>query len=116
MSPGSRVVCFFFFKCAAPPRPLPSSPTPPPPALPAAPDSESVQHADERLRHQLGDDQREWRGRLLQRRLEPQPAAQLGDLDRKSTRLNSSHSQISYAVFCLQKKKPTDHLSLLPQT
>src|SRR5688572_31703357 len=27
------------------------------------------------------------------------------DLDRKSTRLNSSHSQISYAVFCLKKKK-----------
>src|SRR2546430_11163554 len=27
------------------------------------------------------------------------------DRDRKSTRLNSSHSQISYAVFCLQKKK-----------
>src|SRR2546430_3330026 len=30
-------------------------------------------------------------------------------LDRKSTRLNSSHSQISYAVFCL-KKKNTDML------
>src|SRR2546430_7842917 len=37
--------------------------------------------------------------------------------DRKSTRLNSSHSQISYAVFCLKKKKyttfphtPPDHL------
>src|SRR2546430_8216550 len=29
-------------------------------------------------------------------------------LDRKSTRLNSSHSQISYAVFCLKKKK-TQH-------
>src|SRR2546427_4418896 len=29
------------------------------------------------------------------------------DLDRKSTRLNSSHSQISYAVFCLKKKKKT---------
>src|SRR5688572_32811525 len=28
-------------------------------------------------------------------------------LDRKSTRLNSSHSQISYAVFCLKKKKKT---------
>src|SRR2546430_10084183 len=28
--------------------------------------------------------------------------------DRKSTRLNSSHSQISYAVFCLKKKKPAD--------
>src|SRR5256886_2812823 len=27
-------------------------------------------------------------------------------IDRKSTRLNSSHSQISYAVFCLKKKKP----------
>src|SRR2546430_10720298 len=28
-------------------------------------------------------------------------------LDRKSTRLNSSHSQISYAVFCFKKKKTT---------
>src|SRR5688572_33346002 len=27
------------------------------------------------------------------------------EIDRKSTRLNSSHSQISYAVFCLKKKK-----------
>src|SRR2546430_7669786 len=31
--------------------------------------------------------------------------------DRKSTRLNSSHSQISYAVFCLKKKKNTSSLS-----
>src|SRR2546427_7476615 len=30
-----------------------------------------------------------------------------GAADRKSTRLNSSHSQISYAVFCLKKKKKT---------
>src|SRR2546427_6391721 len=29
--------------------------------------------------------------------------------DRKSTRLNSSHSQISYAVFCLKKKKKINH-------
>src|SRR2546427_5774535 len=29
----------------------------------------------------------------------------VGGTDRKSTRLNSSHSQISYAVFCLKKKK-----------
>src|SRR3712207_7006184 len=28
--------------------------------------------------------------------------------DRKSTRLNSSHANISYAVFCLKKKKPDD--------
>src|SRR5688572_32755969 len=40
-----------------------------------------------------------------------QPRARLDDgsrahaLDRKSTRLNSSHSQISYAVFCLKKKR-----------
>src|SRR2546430_13701660 len=32
--------------------------------------------------------------------------------DRKSTRLNSSHSQISYAVFCLKKKKLRQHVSL----
>src|SRR2546430_9811260 len=31
--------------------------------------------------------------------------------DRKSTRLNSSHSQISYAVFCLKKKKKDDSVS-----
>src|SRR2546430_3103875 len=31
--------------------------------------------------------------------------------DRKSTRLNSSHSQISYAVFCLKKKKKPDEHS-----
>src|SRR5688572_31560588 len=32
-------------------------------------------------------------------------------LDRKSTRLNSSHSQISYAVFCLKKKKKTQKIT-----
>src|SRR5688572_31778607 len=35
--------------------------------------------------------------------------------DRKSTRLNSSHSQISYAVFCLKKKKKTLH-NTIPHT
>src|SRR2546427_8082667 len=35
---------------------------------------------------------------------------QVSDVDRKSTRLNSSHSQISYAVFCLKKKKQTKAL------
>src|SRR6266568_4827173 len=32
-------------------------------------------------------------------------ALDIGEADRKSTRLNSSHSSISYAVFCLKKKK-----------
>src|SRR2546430_5294902 len=34
-------------------------------------------------------------------------------LDRKSTRLNSSHSQISYAVFCLKKKKKKKYTHIL---
>src|SRR5437660_6292301 len=34
-----------------------------------------------------------------------QPSTVLSGLDRKSTRLNSSHVAISYAVFCLKKKK-----------
>src|SRR5688572_32063267 len=50
------------------------------------------------------------RGRKSQQALEI-----LGRADRKSTRLNSSHSQISYAVFCLKKKKkqerPRSHQS-----
>src|SRR5688572_31425560 len=36
--------------------------------------------------------------------------------DRKSTRLNSSHSQISYAVFCLKKKKKTHYNTIYSQT
>src|SRR2546430_5440266 len=35
--------------------------------------------------------------------------------DRKSTRLNSSHSQISYAVFCLKKKKSEQGLCVEPE-
>src|SRR5438270_6902588 len=35
-------------------------------------------------------------------------ARRVDDRDRKSTRLNSSHSQISYAVFCLKKKTTDD--------
>src|SRR5688572_32324194 len=35
--------------------------------------------------------------------------------DRKSTRLNSSHSQISYAVFCLKKKKHQCKFTLAPR-
>src|SRR2546430_9186359 len=35
--------------------------------------------------------------------------------DRKSTRLNSSHSQISYAVFCLKKKKKQQYIHLISE-
>src|SRR2546421_6035487 len=37
----------------------------------------------------------------------PPPIRDISTPDRKSTRLNSSHDQISYAVFCLKKKKIT---------
>src|SRR2546430_10342242 len=47
----------------------------------------------------FGDDEFEMRVILAQRGNEA-----FGGIDRKSTRLNSSHSQISYAVFCLKKK------------
>src|SRR2546421_8473155 len=38
------------------------------------------------------------------------------DPDRKSTRLNSSHDQISYAVFCLKKKKEYSGEAVKPHT
>src|SRR3712207_9415258 len=41
-----------------------------------------------------------------------QLAAELGRQDRKSTRLNSSHANISYAVFCLKKKKKKTDLTM----
>src|SRR5699024_12798182 len=40
---------------------------------------------------------------------EPLRLVAAGVEDRKSTRLNSSHVSISYAVFCLQKKKKEEH-------
>src|SRR3712207_8625104 len=43
--------------------------------------------------------------RLLLGRAPQEGAAGAGTEDRKSTRLNSSHANISYAVFCLKKKK-----------
>src|SRR3712207_7149861 len=36
--------------------------------------------------------------------------------DRKSTRLNSSHANISYAVFCLQKKNPASPVTRMPSS
>src|SRR5204862_6961371 len=41
-------------------------------------------------------------------RVAPDRRVRRRPLDRKSTRLNSSHVEISYAVFCLKKKKSSD--------
>src|SRR3712207_7286622 len=40
----------------------------------------------------------------------------VGGQDRKSTRLNSSHANISYAVFCLKKKKKLYTITTTPQS
>src|SRR5256885_13260389 len=72
--------------------------------------SEIVPHADEPA--VVGDDRRH------DRETEP-GAVGLGReiwLDRKSTRLNSSHLVISYAVFCLKKKTNNHSVLLVPLT
>src|SRR5690606_37138982 len=56
-------------------------------------------HRDRRRRHPARNRQEPLRRRARRRSL------QVGHPDRKSTRLNSSHVKISYAVFCLKKKK-----------
>src|SRR2546430_14831217 len=79
-------------------------------ALPISPDSTAH---DQRARGARGDARRaDHRRGASQRRLAHPHRGHgrrpHGDLDRKSTRLNSSHSQISYAVFCLKKKNVID--------
>src|SRR3712207_7067230 len=61
-----------------------------------------LEHGGDRLldRRDLVEDRHEHRERGHERRSN---LARVGD--RKSTRLNSSHANISYAVFCLKKKK-----------
>src|SRR3989449_6974867 len=66
-------------------------------------------HRPPRVDPAAGEDER-FRERQLERvQLNPRDAHGLADRDRKSTRLNSSHGYISYAVFCLKKKKKTEH-------
>src|SRR3989475_9518779 len=65
--------------------------------LPAEPASPTVPPRRRVVYEQADRDARDLAARLV------------GLADRKSTRLNSSHSQISYAVFCLKKKKIKTH-------
>src|SRR5439155_22311877 len=80
----------------------------------------------EALRDAVGPDERHLHGPFRERRypqillerhvarelqaLPDRPAMDHTQRDRKSTRLNSSHVAISYAVFCLKKKNNRDHL------
>src|SRR5438874_9712781 len=94
---------FFFFLCYGDHRDLHSFPT--------RRSSDLVARPDAPRRAQLGDlfeeivvdvpEEREAR----RERIDVQPARDAALQDRKSTRLNSSHVEISYAVFCLKKKK-----------
>src|SRR5205085_10639599 len=79
---------FFFFQCSRHPRDLHSFPT---------------RRSSDLLRAARGRRRRQTECGSLPRRGGRGPGET--HTDRKSTRLNSSHSQISYAVFCLKKKK-----------
>src|SRR5690242_21555691 len=87
--PSCRPFLFFFFYCAGPPRALPSFPTRRSSDLCSAPIWPTM----------LGSASRSG-GPGSPADLDAEPS-----IDRKSTRLNSSHMSISYAVFCLKKKK-----------
>src|SRR5207245_9945471 len=83
--PLLRHIFFFFFYCYLPHRHLHSFPTRRSSDLAAC-------------LHRIGE-------RLEAVRIAGRHARRIKTLDRKSTRLNSSHGSISYAVFCLKKKK-----------
>src|SRR3712207_8753525 len=81
----------------------------------------SVARAAGRRRLPEVGDAQPGRGELLDLRLRARRVGDVGHLgaqprrahrDRKSTRLNSSHANISYAVFCLKKKKNKAHTSI----
>src|SRR3712207_8713122 len=79
--------------------------------------SEDVR-AGRALRRRRGDDQAlPARGAARRGRRRGADLAQHGlvpaGVDRKSTRLNSSHANISYAVFCLKKKNKTNNNTLI---
>src|SRR2546430_13679688 len=94
----------FFFFFLNDPAPTEISPLPLPAPLPIGGGDAHEPHDEAGG----GADRRDLAGA---RQIEPRPGDEGGGRggvgDRKSTRLNSSHSQISYAVFCLKKKKQT---------
>src|SRR5699024_11514396 len=69
--------------------------------------AQSIEEYKNALRRNPKDDETRYNLRLAQLLLKKQQQEQQNQdkKDRKSTRLNSSHVSISYAVFCLKKKK-----------
>src|SRR3712207_7912071 len=76
------------------------------------------QRCDVGRRHQLEREQHDHQQRAHGDRREQvqKDTAQDREEDRKSTRLNSSHANISYAVFCLKKKTKTPTRTKYPST
>src|SRR5258708_31421256 len=67
------------------------------------------------MRYQSCNDVGKWRGWIAHRGCNHSlPIPIYRGVDRKSTRLNSSHQIISYAVFCLKKKKTNFCITLPP--
>src|SRR5205807_4811148 len=93
-------ISLFFFHCSRPPRDLHSFPTRRSSDLSALPRSPGVLVA---ARATLSSDDRGLEGMKVLLNAEGTGGRLIQD--RKSTRLNSSHLVISYAVFCLKKKK-----------
>src|SRR5438034_5003064 len=76
---------------------------------PHVPEPQAVRRDDGAREREPGPARRHPFRHLRRARQDPRTAAR----DRKSTRLNSSHTVISYAVFCLKKKnKPTQTIAL----
>src|SRR5207253_9917516 len=96
---------FFIFQCSGHPRDLHSFPTRRSSDL-----GLEVVHREhgghrEAVEDRLADDAHDDAAQVARRQLRRDVGNDLLHLDRKSTRLNSSHVAISYAVFCLKKKK-----------
>src|SRR3712207_7806620 len=70
---------------------------------------EEFQYTQEDVAKQVGKDQTVISNTLSINKL---PKNIKDDEDRKSTRLNSSHANISYAVFCLKKKKKKKNIKI----
>src|SRR2546430_6283334 len=71
----------------------------------------SEDEVNDRLREIMDRSYEQVSALAVEERVSLRTAAQM--IDRKSTRLNSSHSQISYAVFCLKKKKKYKQSSII---
>src|SRR5690606_41511489 len=108
-----QLCAILYFTCTCPHRDLPSFPTRRSSDLKDLLARDRLRDVPVRVQHHVLHGVAEYRSRLIcvlltdhdaHRKRLPVSLKRM-QLDRKSTRLNSSHVKISYAVFCLKKKK-----------